>query len=167
MPVELIPRELYIDAHPMIVWEILRSVGKGQLPGSRNRAKLLEDRGDTLLVEFISVDGSKEYSTQEEVTFYPPDRVTYKHISGPVRSAYEEFTLRPTENGGVLLLYSGHFEAKLPLVGPLYVKGIFDKLVLEHMEELKTAAEARAARSRRYPRPAPREQAPPEGAVHS
>ena len=40
MPTELTPQALYIDAHPGIVWETLRSVGKGQLPGSKNRARL-------------------------------------------------------------------------------------------------------------------------------
>ena len=156
VPIELTPRILYIDAHPGIVWEILRSVGKGQLPGSKNRARLIEDHGDTLLVEFTSVDGAKERITLEEVTFYPPDRVTYTHLGGPLRSAFEEFLVQPTGNGGTTLRYSGHFEAKLPLIGPLYVKPIFDRLVREHIEELKGAAEARAARSRKYPRPVPR-----------
>ena len=156
VPIELTPQALYIDAHPGIVWEILRSVGKGKLPGSRNRARLIEDHGDTLLVEFTSVDGAKERITVEEVTFYPPDRVTYAHLGGPLRSAFEEFLVQPTENGGTTLRYSGHFKAKLPLIGPLYVKPIFDRLVLEHIEELKRAAETRAARSRKYPRPVPR-----------
>lgn len=38
MDVELTLHAIYFDAHPGIVWEILRSVGKGQLPGSKNRA---------------------------------------------------------------------------------------------------------------------------------
>ena len=41
------------------------------------------------------------------------------------------------------------------MIGPLYVKPIIDRLELEHIEELKGAAEARAARSRKYPRPTP------------
>ena len=152
MPIDLTPRELYIDAHPMILWELLRAAGRGQLPGSRNRARLVEDRGDSALVEFISVAGNDEYVTLEELTFHPPARVTYEHRSGPLRSAHEEFVLHPTENGGVILAYRGYFEPPATS-DPSVVKGTFDALVLEHMEELKQAAEARAMRSQVYPRP--------------
>ena len=101
------------------------------------------------------MDGEKERVTVEEVTFYPPDRITYTHVDGPLRAAFEEFLVQPAGNGGTTLRYSGHFEAKVPLIGPLYVKPIIDRLELEHIEELKGAAEARAARSRKYPRPTP------------
>lgn len=152
----LTPQCISIDAPCPLVWELITSVGRGQLPGSKNRANLVERKGDNvLIVEFITQAGSKTYTTLEEMVLYPPDRITYRHLSGPLPYVREEIRLREQGEKRTLLLYRGVFGTRSPagyLLGPLYIRPLFDKLAYEHLLEIQAAAEARAARSIKYRR---------------
>ncbi len=150
----LTPRRILIEAPHMLVWEMITAVGQGQLPGSESTARLVERKSDTVLIaEFVTRSGDKTYTTLEEMTLYPPDRITYSHLNGPLPYVWEEIKLRPDGANHTLLLYKGEFRTKSVLgylLGPLYIRPRFDKLVLEHLGEIKRAAEARAQRSIKY-----------------
>ena len=53
----------------------------------------MEREGGRLLVEFVSRDGRRLYRTLEEVMLYPEERITFRHLEGPLKHASEEFQL--------------------------------------------------------------------------
>src|SRR3954454_21544073 len=134
---KLTPQNLLINAPRPLVWEMITSVGRGQLPGSKNTARLVERRSDdVLIVEFVTYSGGKTYTTLEEMTLYPPDRITYRHLTGPLPYVYEEIKLLDAGDRRTALLYTGEFEAKSVrgyLLGPLYIRPLFDRLAREHL----------------------------------
>ena len=147
--VELTRRELYIDANPAILWEILhRTAGIGT-SNQPEGALHLAGRSDVHPTEpGATGDGA---GTEREVVFRSADRVSYRHLAGPLRGVLEEMVLHPTANGGVILGYSGRFEPEA--CDPLGTKARFDEMALEHMEDLKATAELHAGRGLSYPRP--------------
>ncbi len=87
--------------------------------------------------------------TVEAVGFEPPERVTFRHLAGPVPEAFEEFLLRERE-GGTELEYRGEVGIDFWILGRLagrfWVRKQWEARVREHLEGLKERAEERAAR---------------------
>ncbi|MDQ6693584.1 MAG: hypothetical protein M3014_04075 [Chloroflexota bacterium] len=137
------------------MWEIISSAGRGRLPNSKNSARLVRRKSDkVLVVEFTTYSGDKSYVTLEEMTLYPPDVITYRHLSGPIPHVWEEIRLERDGKHMCVLLYRGKFRtASLRglVLSPFYIKPLFDKLAREHLLEIKVAAESRAMRSLKYP----------------
>ena len=113
-------------------------------------AKVLEREGNRLLVEFTSKDGRKHYKTLEEVRLYPEERITFRHLQGPMRHASEEFRLEEVPEG-TSINYSGQIECRMPflpvigwVVALLYVRPKWGRVVKRHMGQLKEAAESHA-----------------------
>ncbi len=154
---KLTRQNLLIAAPQALVWELITYVGRGQIPGSKNRANLVERKSDRLLVaEFITHTDKKTYTTLEEMRLFPPDRIVYRHLTGPLPYVKEEIKLIASGEYETQLLYRGEFRTKSILgyvLGPLYIRPLFDRLAREHLEEIKGASEARASRSKKYPRP--------------
>ena len=99
-PIELKPHTVVIDAPRELVFQMLTSFRRGRIPGEESeRSKLLSEGGNTKTVEFTTKAGPFTYTTIEEVTVYPPDRITFKHLDGPLHFAEEEFTFEQTEDG--------------------------------------------------------------------
>ena len=154
MKVKHADRTSYIRAPREMVFQMLNAIGKGSLPGADGESsRILERRGDTMIAEFLTPSGGRTYRTVEEVRLYPPERITFRHLEGPLALAEEEFVLAEA-NDGTELRYAGEIEYKvhwLPGVGWLiamfYVRGKYDAVIRNHMEKLRNAAEARAARS--------------------
>ena len=156
--VKLTPQRLFVKAHRELLYQMVSAIGRGRLPGSSTMSsKLVSRDGDTLVAEFYTKVGKSMVTTLEEVTLYPPERISYRWIKGQVKCVYEEFLLFREVDGGAELVHCGEFDLKIPifggLIGRLFVKPRFERVVLEHMEELKEAAEARAARSHVFKRP--------------
>lgn len=154
----LTPRTVPVKAHRELVYQMVSTIGRGKLPGSSTMSsKLISRNGDTLIAEFYTKVGRLTVTTLEEVKLKPPERVSYRWLKGPVRYVSEEFIFREVDGGGTELSYTGEFDLKIPIfgsiVGRLFIKPRFERLVAEHMEEIKEAAEARAARSHVFPRP--------------
>ena len=155
---QLSPQRLEIDAPCPLVWEMITSVGRGQVPGSKNKAHLVERKSEHVLIaEFVTHSSKKVYTTLEEMTLHPPNRITYRHLKGPLPYVWEEIKLKDVvDDKGkhkTLLLYSGEFRTRSLLgylLGPLYIRPLFDRLALEHLQELKLAAQARAELSIKY-----------------
>ena len=156
--ITLTPQTLVIKAHRELVFQMMSTIGKGKLPGSAAMSsKLISRNGDTIIAEFYTREGCKTYTTLEEIVLYKPERITYRWLKGPIKYVSEDFRFLETNDGGSVLAYRGEFDMKIPffgwLIGRFYIKAKFERVVLEHMEEIKGAAEARAARSHLFPRP--------------
>ena len=106
---------------------------------------------DTIVAEFKTKVGPLTYTTVEEVVLEPPDRISFTHLKGPLHYAWEQFELRNVD-GDMELVHRGEFVwHRFPLVGRLrewlYVKPLFERLIVKHMRQMQVSCEARAARS--------------------
>ena len=154
MKVKLAEQKVRIDAPREMVFQMLSAIGKGSLPGAEGESsKVVERNGDNIVAEFVSVSGKRTYRTLEKVVLYPPNRITYSHLQGPLTSSDEEFLLEDVEDG-TELSYQGEIECKLRwmpgmgwLAALLYARPKYNEVIRAHMKRLKTGAEARAARS--------------------
>ena len=87
--------------------------------------------------------------TTEAVDFTPPSRVGFRHLTGPVPYALEEFALQETA-AGTELHYSGQVGIDFWLLGRIagrrWVRPQWERVVAAHIEDLKQRAETRAAK---------------------
>ena len=156
----LADRRLLIAAPRQMVFQMLSAIGKGSLPGSQGESsRVLEREGDTIIAEFLTASGKRTYRTVEKVQLYPPERITYRHIEGPLTFAEKEFSLHE-RGSGTELQYSGEMGCRIFLmpglgwlIAMLYVRPKYNEVIRNHMERLKVAAEARAARSHIFRQP--------------
>jgi hypothetical protein len=86
--------------------------------------------------------------TTEAVDFTPPTRVGFRHLSGPVPHALEEFALEETD-AGTKLRYGGELGIDFFILGRIagryWVRPQWERVVSAHIQDLKQRAEARAA----------------------
>ena len=154
MKVKLRQQSITIDAPRSAVFELISSFGgvedpSGCSPGSNSEGKKLVERdSNRLVMECRSRDGRKLYRTLEEVMFYPEERITFRHLEGPLYHSREEFRFGDAE-AGTTMTHNGEIECRmhwLPGVGwtvaRFYVKRRYERLVLRHMNGLKERAEA-------------------------
>ena len=157
-PIRLRPQTIRIDAPRELVFQMMSHFGRGRLPGDNSEASRMVCReGDRVVVEFRTRAGFFAYTTLEEVTLYPPERIAFRHLNGPLAYAAEEFAFREVAEKQTELTHSGEFVwSKFPLFGRLggliYTRPVFERAIAAHMAQVKSAAEARAARSRVFPR---------------
>jgi hypothetical protein len=87
--------------------------------------------------------------TTEAIAFKPPTSVVFRHLSGPVPHALEEFVLGET-GAGTELRYSGELGIDFFIVGGIagryWVRPQWERVVVAHIEDLKGRAEGLAAR---------------------
>lgn len=156
MKVKLKTQSVVIQAPRSKVFRLISSYGDAELGSeSKNSTEdmeegktLLERDGNRLLIEFRSRDERKMYRTLEEVMLYPEERITFKHIEGPLHHSQEEFIFAEVDSG-TKMTHSGEIECRmhwLPVAGwavaRFYVKRHYERLVLRHMNSLKDQAEA-------------------------
>ncbi len=162
-PIKLKSHSVHIKAPREMVFQKLSSFGRGQLKGDNNESsKVLSRDGDTIIAEFKTRAGPFTYTTVEEITLEPSDRITFRHLTGPLHYAWEEFVFNDVD-GDTELVHNGEFIwRRLPLVGWLgglvYTRPMFERVIEKHFEQVKMNCEARAARSHMFRR---REPAPP------
>jgi hypothetical protein len=86
--------------------------------------------------------------TTELVDFTPPTRVGFRHLSGPVPHALEEFVLEEIDDAAELR-YRGEIGIDFFILGRMaaryWVRPQWERVVSAHIEELRERAEARAA----------------------
>lgn len=151
-PIKLNSHAIRIKAPRELVYQTMSHFGRGRIKGDNNESvRVICRTDDTIIAEFRSKAWLKTYTTIEEVGLEPPERITFKHLSGPLDYAWEEFVFTDVD-GETELVHNGEFIWKnIPLVGWLggviYTRRAFESVVAEHMEQLKIATEARAARS--------------------
>lgn len=89
--------------------------------------------------------------TVEAIDFHPPSRVGFKHLTGPVPYAVEEFALDEVE-GETELRYHGELGIDFYVLGRIagrhWVRPQWEQVVREHLDDVKARAEQRASRHR-------------------
>ena len=157
-PIRLRPHTIPIRAPRELVFQMMSHFGRGRLPGDNNESsKVLERDGNRLIVEFETKALLATYTTVEEINLHPPDRITFVHLSGPLHYASEEFRFEDVDGRQTDLTHSGEFIwSTFPFFGwfggIVYTRPVFERTIVKHMAQVKQAAEARAARSRVFPR---------------
>lgn len=124
-------------------------------PGE-NHAEVLRREGNVYRIRFTTHAGRRTFVTEEEVTVYPPNIVTYRHLAGPLDDVYEVFTAVPRPDGVTDVDYIGRYRHKRmdwPLLGWLLhrfaVLPTYDRLIAAHLQQVKRRAEAAEAEGRR------------------
>ena len=153
MKVKLRQQSITVRAPRSVVFALISAFGDN---GGNNRSpsndgegqRLVEREGNRLVMEFHSRDGRKMYRTLEEVVLYPDEKITFKHLEGPLYHSEEEFVF--TELGSATMMtHNAEIECRMSwlpgagwVVARFYVKGHYERLVLRHMTDLKERAEA-------------------------
>ena len=151
-PIRLREHVVPIKAPRDMVYQKMSSFGSGRLQGDNNESSRVISRdGDTIVAEFKTRVGPLTYTTVEEVVLEPPDRISFTHLKGPLHYAWEQFEFRDVD-GDMELVHRGEFVWHwLPVFGWLwgwmYVKPLFERLIVKHMRQVRVSCEARAARS--------------------
>ena len=151
-PIRLKIHRVLIKAPREKVFQKLSSFGRGQMKGDNNEtSRVLSRDGDTIIAEFKTKAGPVTYTTVEEVTLEPPDRITFRHLEGPLHYAWEEFVFNDVD-GDTELVHNGEFIwSRIPLVGWLggmvYTKPMFERVIEKHLAQIKVNSDAHAARS--------------------
>lgn len=87
--------------------------------------------------------------TTEVVELTPSARLGFRHLSGPVPHAVEEFALEETD-AGTELRYSGEIGIDFFVLGRIagryWVRPQWERVVSAHIDDIRQRAEARAAR---------------------
>lgn len=151
------PLDLQIAAPRHMVFQMLSAIGSGQLPGAPgDSARVLSRDGNTIVAEFHTKAGWRTFVTVEEITLYPPERITFQHLKGPLSYVHEEITLDEQDTVTVLRYRGEFFVNSWPLlgwfVGRLYVRPLFQRTVGHHLHGIKKALEDRASRSHVLPK---------------
>jgi hypothetical protein len=147
---ELGPIEIRIAAPAAMVYEMLCEPYLGRTPGGSGIEVLA--KGEDLAVAAHATKVHFYTSrTVEAVKFEPPARVGFRHLSGPVPHAVEEFVLTEID-GGTELRYDGEVGIDFFLLGRIagrhWIRPQWERAVREHLEDLKQRAEQLAARRR-------------------
>ena len=146
-PHQLGPVITTIRAPRDLVFEIIAApyLGRSSVPGIEVLARserLVVARHHTR-VHFYTAQ------TTEVIDFTPPLRVGFRHLSGPVPHALEEFVLEESD-AGTELRYSGELGVDFFILGRIagrrWVVPQWEHVVSAHIEEIRGPAEARAAR---------------------
>jgi hypothetical protein len=147
------PLTVEIDAPRELVFEQLSAPYLGRTP--RETAATLEviERGsDMVVARHFSKIGFYTSETVESVRFEAPRRISFRHLRGPVPHAVEAFELAEL-NGGTELVYTGELGIDFWVLGKLagryWVTPTWLGIVHEHLDEVRTAVEARAGARRR------------------
>lgn len=156
MKVRLADQALTIRAPRSRVFQVFSSFERdnqsaGHQPSENGEGvNVVERDGNCLVVEFTSREGRKLYKTLEEVRLYPEERITFRHLKGPLNHASEEFRFEEVPEG-TRMTYTGQIECRMPflpgigwLVALLYVRPKYESVVKRHMELLKEDAESAA-----------------------
>ena len=151
-PIQLKAHKVLIKAPRELVYQKMSSFGRGRLQGDNNESSRVISRdGNSIIAEFKTKAGPLTYTTIEQVNLEPPERITFKHLKGPLHYAWEEFAFSDVD-GDMEITHRGEFIWHwLPVIGwlggRLYVKPMFEWVVEKHMQQIKVSCEARAARS--------------------
>jgi hypothetical protein len=143
------PMSVTIEAPRDLVFEVIAGPYLGRTPaGLSDEIDVLERGADLVLAAHrTSVGRGLVAITVETVRFSPPERVEFRLVRGPVPHVVESFHLHDV--GGTRLDYSGELGTDLWAVGRFWgdqVARRWEGAVAASLDQVKTAAEARAAR---------------------
>lgn len=147
------PLVVSYDAPCELVFEQLSAPYLGATPKDLRDKLEVVDRGADLVVAAHHTDlGWYTATTVESVGFDPPERITFRHLRGPVPHAVEEFRLRPIDGDRTELTYQGELGLDWWFAGWLaaryWVRPVWERQVASHLEGVKPTVEERARRRR-------------------
>jgi hypothetical protein len=144
------PVVVRIDAPRDLVFEILSAPYTGRASGGSEIDVIARDRSVAVAAHYTKVHFYTA-RTVEVIELDEPDRIGFRHLTGPVPHAVEAFDLVAAE-GGTELGYGGEIGIDFWLLGRIagarWVRPQWEATVREHMEEVKRRAEQRASRQR-------------------
>ena len=83
MPIELRKHTVLIKAPRELVYQKMSSFGRGKLQGDNAESSSVVSRdGNTIVAEFKTRSGLFTYTTLEQVSLEPPNRITFEHLKG-------------------------------------------------------------------------------------
>jgi hypothetical protein len=147
---ELGPITVRIAAPRELVFEIIAAPYLGRAPG-RSGIEVIA-RSDALVVatHYTKVHFYTA-RTVEVIDLEPPKRVGFRHVTGPVPHAVEEFALEEVGEG-TELRYAGElgidFFGLGRIAGRYWVRPQWERVVREHLDDLRERAEQIASRRR-------------------
>ena len=147
-----------IDAPRELVFEQLSAPYLGRPPRAVAETIEVVDRGsDMVVARHLSKVGWWTAETVESVRFEAPERISFRHLRGPVPHAVETFELSE-HDGETELVYRGELGIDFwvfgRLAGRLWVTPTWLSIVEGHLAATKSAVEARAGAHRRRHAPA-------------
>jgi hypothetical protein len=154
---ELGPIAIRIAAPRELVFEVISSPYLGRTPRASGIEVLARSQDLAVAVHHTKVHFYVA-RTVEVVEFQTPVRVGFRHLTGPVPHAVEEFRLETAEDG-TELVYGGELGIDLFILGRLagryWIRPQWERAVREHLTDVRKRAELRAARhAEREARPA-------------
>ena len=155
--------EIHVQADRRLAFQVLTAWGVAG-PGGKPTSKVLEKTGDRVLCEFYTpvsaYFGLKWVQrTVEWVTVTEPERIIFDAVKAPLPLMLCYWSL---DEWGDCCLFK--YDATIALhgslfgwiLGILFIRPMFKRMMQQHVIELKVTIEARAARSRVFPqRPCP------------
>ncbi len=145
------PIEMAVEAQPDVVYEIVASPYLGRTPRElRSSLEVLEQGSGLVVAAHRTRLSGFTSTTVESVRFEPLERVTFRLLRGIAPSGREEFSFTATTTGTVFR-YQGELEMALWLLGRLagrhLIAPTWERVVRQHMQDIKRIAEDRARRS--------------------
>jgi hypothetical protein len=142
------PLQMRIEAPREIVYEVLSAPYLGR---ARNEAIEVLASGESLVVAaHLTKVHFYTARTVEAVELEPPARMGFRHLTGPVPYAVEEFRLED-EDGQTELHYDGEVGIDFFVLGRIagrhWVVPQWRRAVTGHLAAVKASAEQRARRS--------------------
>jgi len=139
---------LRIEAPRELVYEILSAPYLGR---ARSESVEVLAGGESLVVAaHLTKVHFYEARTVEAVELAPPSKMRFRHLTGPVPEATEEFRLEAAD-GATVLHYDGELGIDYFLLGRLaarhWVVPQWKRAVAAHLEEVSRIAEQRAAQA--------------------
>ena len=143
------PIQMRIDARRELVYEILSAPYLGRV---RNESvDVLASGGSLVVASHLTKVHFYRSRTVEAVELEPPARMSFKHLTGPVPYAVEEFRLEQVGDE-TELHYDGELGIDFFLLGRVaglrWVVPQWRRAVGDHLDTVKTLAEHRARRAR-------------------
>jgi hypothetical protein len=146
---QLGPITTTIRAPRELVFDMISAPYLGRSPTAAARIEVLAKSEHLVVARHHTRVHFYTARTTEAVDFTPPSRIGFRHLTGPVPYALEEFVLEETD-AGTELRYSGElgidFFALGRTAGRHWVRPQWERVVAAHIEDVKERAETRARR---------------------
>lgn len=141
------PLEVRFEAPRELVYEILSAPYLGR--ARSDSIEILAGSESLVVAAHLTKVHFYESRTVESIELEPPSSMRFRHLTGPVPEATEEFRLEETD-GATVLRYDGELGIDFFLLGRLaarhWVLPQWNQAVADHLEEVQQIAERRAGR---------------------
>jgi Polyketide cyclase / dehydrase and lipid transport len=143
---QLGPITVRIGAPRELVFEIIAAPYTGRTP-AESGIEVLARGNDLVVAAHHTRVHFYTARTVEVIDFEPPTRVGFRHLTGPVPHAVEGFALEEFD-GGTELRYAGELGIDFFVLGRIagrsWVRPQWERVVREHLEDLRQRAEQMA-----------------------